>query len=421
MHLRTWDAYRVYLILSAVSVMGFNILFTLNLIYEAEVVGLTPLQLVLVGTALEIICFAFEIPTGIVADLYSRRLSVIIGFFLIGIGFLVEGTLPYFWAILLTQVFWGIGATFTSGALEAWIVDEVGEARMGQVFLRGGQAAQIGGIIGIIVSVALGSIALALPIIVGAVLMIGLAVFLMLVMPETGFEPTPGAERNTWESMGRTLREGLRLVRGRGILLIFVLIALVGGLYSEGFDRLWQVHLLHNFALPELGTFSSVVWFGVIGIAGMALGAAANEVVRRRVNMENAAALARVLTWMYGTMIAALLVFALAGDFGLALAALLLANVLRGVTQPIMASWTNRYIERGVRATVISSFSQVNAFGQIAGGPVVGMVGDQLGLRAALSASALLLAPIVWLITRARRYVQVEQGDGGDAEVEAAG
>jgi DHA3 family tetracycline resistance protein-like MFS transporter len=417
MHLRKWDAYRVYLILSIVSAMSFSIIFTLNMIYEAEVVGLTPLQLVLVGTTLEIICFTFEIPTGIVADLYSRRLSVIIGFFLIGIGFLIEGSLPFFWAILLAQVFWGIGATFTSGALEAWIVDEVGEARMGPVFLRGGQAAQIGAIIGIIVSVALGGIALALPVIVGALIMIALAVFLTFVMPERGFKPTPREERNTWHSMAKTLREGLQLVRGRGILLIFLLIALVGGLYSEGFDRLWQVHLLREFTLPGLGTLSPVVWFGIIGIVGMLLGMAANEIVRRRVNMEDTRVLARLLVWMHSVLIAALLVFALAGDFALALAALLLANVLRGVTHPIMASWTNRYIESGVRATVLSSFSQLNAVGQIAGGPVVGVIGDRLGLRAALSAAALLLAPMVWLITRAARYARVEAAEAVEAEI----
>jgi hypothetical protein len=34
----------------------------------------------------------------------------------------------------------------------------------------------------------------------------------------------------------------------------------------------------------------------------------------------------------------------------------------------------------------------------------VGVVADRLGLRAALSASALLLTPIVWLIARAARY-----------------
>ena len=100
MVLRKWDAYRVYLILSGVSSLLFSLIFTLNLVYQAQVVGLTPLQLVLVGTTLETSAFLFEIPTGIVADLYSRRLSVIIGFFLIGVGFTIEGSLPFFAAVL---------------------------------------------------------------------------------------------------------------------------------------------------------------------------------------------------------------------------------------------------------------------------------------------------------------------------------
>ena len=70
-------------------------------------------------------------PTGLVADNYSRRLSIIIGFFLVGVGFVIEGLVPHFTVILLTQVIWGIGITFTSGATEAWIADEVGEASAG--------------------------------------------------------------------------------------------------------------------------------------------------------------------------------------------------------------------------------------------------------------------------------------------------
>jgi hypothetical protein len=72
-----------------------------------------------VGTTLEGCIFLFEVPTGVVADVYSRRLSIIIGFFLIGAGFIVEGSFPVFGAVLLSQVFWGIGYTFTSGATES--------------------------------------------------------------------------------------------------------------------------------------------------------------------------------------------------------------------------------------------------------------------------------------------------------------
>ena len=102
-----------------------------------------------------------------------------------------------------------------------------------------------------------------------------------------------------------------------------------------------------------------------------------------------------------------MLVFALAGQFALALLALLVINTLRGTTEPLLSTWTNQHIDSSIRATMLSSLGQIDAVGQIGGGPVVGLIGDRLGLRAALSTSALLLAPVVWLIARASRRVVV--------------
>jgi DHA3 family tetracycline resistance protein-like MFS transporter len=73
-----------------------------------------------------------------------------------------------------------------------------------------------------------------------------------------------------------------------------------------------------------------------------------------------------------------------------------------------------------VRATMLSSFGQFNAVGQIAGGPIVGFIGNAFGLRAALSASALLLAPIVWLIGRARHDVSPTEPETVVVELPAA-
>ena len=78
------------------------------MVYQVETVGLGPLELVLVGTILELTAFLFEIPTGVVADLKSRRLSIIIGYALIGAGFVLEGSIPLFWAVAVAQVLWGV-------------------------------------------------------------------------------------------------------------------------------------------------------------------------------------------------------------------------------------------------------------------------------------------------------------------------
>jgi DHA3 family tetracycline resistance protein-like MFS transporter len=127
------DATRVFLFMELAVAVFTCMVFTTNILYQVTVAGLAPLQLVLIGTTLEVCTFLFEVPTGIVADACSRRLSLITGYLLIGLGFLVEGFFPTFHAILLAQVIWGLGFTFISGARQAWITDEVGEERANQL------------------------------------------------------------------------------------------------------------------------------------------------------------------------------------------------------------------------------------------------------------------------------------------------
>ena len=94
---RPWRPSRphaVYYLLGGGTSFFLVLAFTLNQVYYVTVVGLSPLQLVLVGTVLEATCFLLEIPTGVVADLYSRRLSVVIGVSLLGAGMLLQGLVP---------------------------------------------------------------------------------------------------------------------------------------------------------------------------------------------------------------------------------------------------------------------------------------------------------------------------------------
>ena len=160
--------------MSGVESFALTLAFTINLVYQVQQVGLNPLQLVLIGTCLELTAFLFEIPTGIVADVYSRRLSVIIGFLLLGIGFIVEGSFPLFEALLVAQVIMGIGYTFLSGAKPAWIVDEIGQERAASAFLRASQVSQVCGFVAIFASVAVASVSLQLAIVVAGLILLAL-------------------------------------------------------------------------------------------------------------------------------------------------------------------------------------------------------------------------------------------------------
>jgi DHA3 family tetracycline resistance protein-like MFS transporter len=393
--------------------LSTGIIFTASSIYQVTVAGLTPLQLVLVGTTLELSVFIFEIPTGVVADVFSRRLSIIIGMFLIGLGFLVEGSFPIFGAILLAQVLWGVGYTFTSGATEAWITDEIGEAAAGRAFLRGNQVDQVASLAGIGLGVLLGSLQISLPIQIGGLLIASLGLFLALFMPETGFEPAPSEERNSWQKMGHTFREGIATVRASPALLTILSIGLIYGLYSEGYDRLWTKHILDQFAFPLADRFQPVFWFGLIRAVGMILSIGGVELIKRKVQTERYTSVARASWLVSGVLVISLFSFALANTLLVAVIAIWMISIARNAIDPLYTAWVNQRLESRVRATVLSMSAQVDAIGQVTGGPVVGMIGSQLSVQAALFASALTLSPVLLLYPRAIRLNagQVVQSD----------
>lgn len=399
------------MILEGGMALSMSMIFTASSLYQVSMAELTPLQLVLVGTTLELAVLLFEVPTGVVADVYSRRLSVLIGIFLIGLGFILEGSLPVFASILLAQVIWGLGYTFTSGATQAWISDEIGEAAAGEAFLRSSQVGQIGALLGIAVGMLVGSLGVNLPVVLGGVLIIFLGLFLVFVMPETGFKPTPREERSTWSSMAMTFRQGLNVVRQRPTLRIILAIGLVYGLYSEGFDRLWTKHLVDNIGFPAFGALQPIVWLGVMRAGGMLLSVAAVEYVRPRVQTELHASVARALLWISALLVVGLFVFALSPGFGLALLAYWLIDVMRSLIEPLYTAWVNQRLDSRVRATVISMSGQVDAIGQVASGPLVGLVGSWVSVQAAISLTSFILSPVLLLINRVRQ-MQVESGQG---------
>lgn len=389
------DAYKLYLLAMGLSAFATTLAYTVHLVYQVKQVGLNPLQLVLVGTTLELTALLTEIPTGVMADVYSRRLSVIVGFLLLGFGLILEGSFPVFAVLLAGQVVAGLGYTFLSGATSAWIVDEIGLERAGKAFLRGAQAEQIFAFCGIFVSVALASLSLQLAIVCGGILLVLLAAFLALFMPETGFRRRPASDRESWRMFVATFRDGFALVRKRQILLLITLAAIIHGAFSEGFDRLWITHMLENFSLPPLGQFDEIVWFGIISAVSMPLSLAVTEGLRRRLDMSDNRRVALTLIGVYAALIGSVLLFILAERFAFALLGLWLTGAARAVRDPLMEAWINQHAESDVRATVLSIQGQADAFGQIAGGPLVGAVGLLSSVRLAISLSALLLLPIL--------------------------
>ena len=397
------DATRVFLFMEIVIGVCFGMVVATNSLYEATVAGLTALQLVLIGTTLELSTFVFEVPTGVVADVYSRRLSLIIGHVLIGLGFLIEGFFPAFGPIVIANVIWGLGYTFTSGAKQAWITDEVGEEAANKLFLRTARLGAYAWLLTLGVTAWIGAENTAIPIRVGAIGIVLGGIVLAFIMPETGFHPTPKEDRNTWQHMWHVFKQGASAVQMHPRLGNIVFIGLFYGLYSEGVDRLSVKLLLDNFHLPVLFGSNQLPFFILLDVIGTILYIFVVRFVEKRIDTSSPLAIGRAMLLVTGLITLSLLSFALSPVLILAVISMTAVGVLRGIRGPLQTAWINQKLDSRVRATIHSMFGQVDAIGQTVGGPLIGGVANLYTVRIAVSFASLLLAPALLFIRRANR------------------
>jgi DHA3 family tetracycline resistance protein-like MFS transporter len=397
--------------------LNSGLIITAIYAYLVQVMGLSPLQLLLIGTVIMVTGLLFEVPTGIVADLYSRRLSVIIGGVLIGVCYVLTGSFPFYTVALVAALIEAIGDTFVSGALDAWITDEVGTERVGQVFLRGAQVGSVAQWMGVALSILLATwLNYQAPIVLGGVLWLVLSVVLILAMPETGFvRPATSDHASLREKLGAalvTVRARVRLVQGSPVLLLLFTAELFVGAFFEGFFRIYRAHFLTSLtmpvlALPLVGALDVIVWFGIFDGVNSILYLAGAELLRRNMDLNRPMIVSQVLLLCYVFVLAGGLFVALAGSFAVAAVALLTAQLFVQLAQPVINTWRNQHISSDVRATVLSMSGQVNMLGQLGGGLGVGVVGNRYGIRAALVLASLFLAPVLALYagsgSRARR------------------
>lgn len=392
----------VYLVYSTGEGFFFHlmsVLFSVFLIVELE---LGPFQLLLLGTVLELTYLLFEVPTGVVADTVSRRLSVVIGLFGTGVAFLLLGVAGSFAVAVLSQAMWGVFATFQSGADVAWLTDEIGEETAQPMYLRSEQWWQWGSLVGIAVGVTIASFTtLRTPILISGLGFVALGVFMAIAMREEGFRPERREGERLHTSLATTVREGAAAARAHHVLLLILGTAALHGMSTEGFDRLSDLHLLEDIGLPSMGGLALPVWFGILDGGALLLGIGALAIVKRRVHLQGHGTVARVLAVVDVVLVVAVVAFALSSSFWLALAMFWLVGTLRSVREPVFTAWINQGLDAKTRATINSVGAQSDAIGQAAGGPGIGLIARSVSVPTALVVSGLLRLPALFLYARA--------------------
>ena len=409
-------AYPVYLLLECGTSFLLGICYATITVYWVISGRLNPLELLLLGTALELSYFLLQLPTGVLADLVSRRLCMLAGLFIVGLALIMESLSPAFANLIAAQVVLGLGAALNNGAQEAWVAGELagelGDDRMTGVYLRATQYGLIATVAGSLLSGVIALAGLNLPLLTGGSLMCLLAVGTAVVMPEHNFRPAIPVQRLALviRAAGTLLAQQTRathraVVAVPGLVLLFGM-TLFAGMWSESFDRLWGAFLLRDIKFPQLSGLHPAMWFSLFACAAALLGLGATELAKRRTERLGPDSVASGLLALTLAIGAAVVVMATAHAFAVVVGAYVAVSVLRPVLDPLLSGWMVTRIEPSLRATALSAKDMLDSGGQIVGGPVIGAVGTLTSIRIALLAGAAALAPAAACVAAASRRIR---------------
>ena len=403
-------ALRVFLQSGFVWQLCWSSYWTLFFLRVVVDVGLNPLQLLLLGTAKEVTILLVEIPTGIVADIRSRRLSVILAYLICGSAVIGAALAPGFGLLVVTQVLWAFGTTFRSGAEAAWFTDEVGSIEVvDEVLPRRGRLEAAGSIVGLVgTAILAAATGLSVALVCVGALLLAWGLVLIRRMPETGFQRHETSARSRFREL---LGEGFRASRRPGLRILLV-VTVMAGFASEAVDRL-AVARLDQIGLQDTSVDPALL----IGAAAViqSIGAIAILYVfgRRLAGPRLVPAMTALhLATAIGVAVLAqvdLLTLALAGFIG--------QGMVRSVATTVTIAWTNHFTDRSNRATVHSFTGQAQSLGEISGGITLGVLAQQSGIGTAIAASALIYLAAATLTTRARsRWARAGSVGGGASE-----
>jgi MFS family permease len=356
----------------------------------------------------------FEVPTGIIADTVGRRASYLLGTVTLALSTLLYVLLwevgAPFWQWAVASMLLGLGFTFFSGAVEAWLVDALAATGYtGQLESVFGRGQVVSGVAMLSGSAAGGLIAqvtsLGVPFVLrGAVLVIMFAVAFRM-MHDVGFTPAP-RERPLAEMRriaGASIEYGWRVPAVKWLMLQGLF---AGGVGFYAFYAL-QPYLLELYGDPDAYQIAGLVAAIVAGaqiLGGMAA-PRIRQLFRRRTSALIATAALSTVT---------LLLIGLIENFWAVLGLIVVWGLLFAATMPIHQAYLNGMIPSEQRATIISFDSLMNSTGGVWSQPVLGRAADVWGyapsylLGAGISALAL---PFLALSRRQRVSADFVAGD----------
>lgn len=409
----------VYVSTSLLFTLATSFIWATNTIFLMQVGDLTIFQVMLVNATFAVCQAIFEIPTGVVADTIGRKAS-----YLMGIGTILVSTIMY---VVTPPLGWGIGGfaiasgllglgfTFQTGAVEAWLVDaldHVGYAETKErVFAWGQMTSSAGMLIGSLLGGVLGQANLSWPFFARAILLAAAFVVVAVFVHDLGFSRRELRASNFVEESRNVFTAGVQFGWRNPVIRPLLFVSLIGGVFFMYGFYSWQ-----PYVLALLG--SNAVWLlGAVQAALSLSFIAGNALVRpamRRVRDHDAARLLMIASAVQAAFVVGIAAVGLVagwhgvGPAGIAIGLWLAWGVVTGLSGPVRQAFINAHIPSAQRATVLSLDAFFGDAGGGLGQPVLGWVSTRLSISAGWLIGAVFVGATAPLYAKAGRAARDE-------------
>lgn len=332
-------------------------------------------QIALLAAVFEASILLFEMPTGLVADIYGRRMSVILS----AVFSLISGAIFIFFPLLVgfivAEIMGGLGETLRSGALEAWLVDslkhEGEEEKVRSAFAKGTKFKTAGNLLGLILGGYLASLNMKLVWVPFTAVFLILCLFLLLRMEEE-YEVGKEASQKITSKLSETIKQSMSVLKSQKLILALVLLSLFSEFAFETISQYWQVHFHEGLSI-------AMEYFGwILAIASVLTILVIDKITALSEKFRHELSFLITLECLF---LVSLLLIALTVSPLLAVVFFILLESLVSFKEPIFLDLYNRHIPSPQRATLLSFQSLAGSTGEVLAGLCIGMIALKFGLR----------------------------------------
>ncbi len=371
---------RSYMIIAAIYTLSASLIWSVNTLFLLKA-GLTIAEVFIANAAFTAGMVIFEIPTGVLADTAGRRAS-----FLLSVLVLSASTLAYLGvsqtgggvlAFSIVSIFLGLGFTFYSGAVEAWLVDALKatgyQGGLDSVFSRGAMVTGAAMLIGSVGGGFLGNVDLALPFIGRAALLLLAFVVAYFTMHDLGYTPRALKLARISAEM-RTVADASVTYGWRQSNLRLLMLA---GAIQSGFI-MWAFYAWQPYFLELFGDPNAVYIAGIITALLSLATIAGNWLVERLTRRDGKRT--TIIIAAVAVFILCMIGVGLTSSFYLAVTLFLIAMGTTGISQPVRQSYIHQLAPSEQRATIVSVDSMFASGGGIVSQVTLGQVAQTGGI-----------------------------------------